>query len=253
MKKIAIVTGASSGLGSHFVKQLDIKYNLDEIWMIARREEKMTKIGNKLKKAKPVIIKCDLSKIEAIRQISDQLNAEKPKVLFLINSAGFGKIGSFEDLSLKEQMDMINVNIKALTAITHVVLPYLSKGSKIIQVASSAGFLPQPGFNVYAATKAYVLHFSKALKIELKNKEIGVLALCPGPVKTEFFKNASSKGKPLDWKSRFMVRSKDVVYKALKDVESNKMESVYGIFIKLFKVLSKVIPHRIILKYFNWS
>lgn len=148
---------------------------------------------------------------------------------------------------------MIDVNIKALTAITYKVLPYLSKGSKIIQVASSAAFLPQPGFNVYAATKAYVLHFSKALSVELKSRNIGVLALCPGPVKTEFFEIASSDGKPLDWKAKFMVNAKDVVAKALNDAQSNKMESVYSFYMKLLKISSKIIPHELILKYFKWN
>ncbi|HOA81541.1 MAG TPA: SDR family NAD(P)-dependent oxidoreductase [Defluviitaleaceae bacterium] len=253
MKKIAIVTGASSGLGSHFVRQLDLKYNLDEIWMVARRENKMKKIASKLKKTKAILIKCDLSNLDDINKTSNKLKKEKAKVMFLINSAGFGKIGSFHELSLEEQMAMIDVNIKALTAITYKVLPYLSKGSKIIQVASSAAFLPQPGFNVYAATKAYVLHFSKALSVELKSRNIGVLALCPGPVKTEFFEIASSDGKPLDWKAKFMVNAKDVVAKALNDAQSNKMESVYSFYMKLLKISSKIIPHELILKYFKWN
>lgn len=253
MKKIAIVTGASSGLGKDFVRQLDRKYELDEIWMIARRKEKMKKLAHSLKNSKGVVIGADLSRREEINKVINKLNDEKPRVLFLVNSAGFGKIGSFIELGLDEQLDMIDLNIKALTAMTYNVIPYMSKGSKIIQIASSAAFLPQPGFNIYSATKAYVFHFSKALGIELKNKGIGVLAVCPGPVKTEFFKVASSKGKPLDWKSKFMVQSKDVVAQALKDSEQNKMESVYGVTMKLFKIVSRIIPHRMILKMFKWN
>jgi len=253
MKNIAIITGASSGLGKDFVRQLDSKYELDEIWMIARRKEKMKKLADNLKNSKGIVIDADLSKREGVSKVISKLNAEKPKVLFLINSAGFGKIGSFTELELDEQLDMINLNIKALTAMTYGVIPYMPKGSKIIQIASSAAFLPQPGFNVYAATKAYVLHFSKALGIELKGKGIDVLAVCPGPVKTEFFKVASSKGKPLDWKAKFMVKSKDVVAKALQDSEQNKMESVYGIPMKLLKLISRMIPHRWILKMFKWN
>jgi len=213
----------------------------------------MKKIASKLKKTKAILIKCDLSNLDDINKTSNKLKKEKAKVMFLINSAGFGKIGSFHELSLEEQMAMIDVNIKALTAITYKVLPYLSKGSKIIQVASSAAFLPQPGFNVYAATKAYVLHFSKALSVELKSRNIGVLALCPRPVKTEFFEIASSDGKPLDWKAKFMVNAKDVVAKALNDAQSNKMESVYSFYMKLLKISSKIIPHELILKYFKWN
>ncbi|HPT75123.1 MAG: SDR family NAD(P)-dependent oxidoreductase [Epulopiscium sp.] len=252
MKKIAIVTGASSGLGSHFVRQLDLKYDLDEIWMLARREDKMKEIASKLKKTKAVLIKCDLSNLEEINKLTDQLKKEKVLVKFLINSAGFGKIGTFSELPLEEQMAMIDVNIKALTTVTYVVLPYLAKGAKIIQVASSAAFLPQPGFNVYAATKAYVHHFSKALSIELKHRNIQVLALCPGPVKTEFFTIASKDGKPADWKTKFMVNPRDVVSKALKDAESNKMESVYSLPMKLLKIISRIIPQELILKYFKW-
>ncbi|WP_058485082.1 SDR family NAD(P)-dependent oxidoreductase [Defluviitalea phaphyphila] len=253
MKKIAIITGASSGLGRDFVKQIDRKYNLDEIWMIARREEKMNNIAKKLKKAKGIVIKADLLKLEEIEKISEKLYKEKPKVCILVNSAGFGKIGNFIDLSLEEQLSMIDLNVKALTALTYKVIPYMPKGSRIIQIASSAGFLPQPGFNIYAATKAFVIHFSKALNIELKQKRIKVLAVCPGPVKTEFFNIASSKGKPLDWKSKLMVNSRDVVCKALRDSDENKMESIYGSLIKGFKIISRIIPHSIILKLFKWN
>jgi short-subunit dehydrogenase len=253
MKKIAIITGASSGLGVDFVRQLDRKYNLDEIWMVARRKERMKKLSDSLKRAKGVVISADLSRLEEINKITRKLQEESPTVLFLVNSAGFGKIGSFINLGLEEQLSMIDVNIKALTAMTYIVIPYLSKGSKIIQIASSAAFLPQPGFNIYAATKAYVLHFSKALGIELRDKGIGVLAVCPGPIKTEFFKVAASNGKPLDWKSKFMAKSKDVVTQALKDSQQNKMESVYGITINLFKVCARLIPHRLILRGFRWN
>ncbi|NLK20493.1 MAG: SDR family NAD(P)-dependent oxidoreductase [Epulopiscium sp.] len=253
MKKIAIVTGASSGLGVDFVRQIDRKYNLDEIWMIARRKKRMIKIAKELRKAKGVIIEADLSNMEEINELSKRLQKEKVRVFLLVNSAGLGKIGTFAELSLEEQLDMIDLNIKALTATTYKVIPYLARGAKIIQVASSAGFLPQPGFNIYAATKAFVLHFSKALNIELGSKGIHVLAVCPGPVKTEFFNIASANKKPLGWKTKFMAKSKKVVSKALKDANKNKMVSVYGCSMKAFKVISKIIPHSLILKLFKWD
>jgi short-subunit dehydrogenase len=253
MKKIAIVTGASSGLGIHFIRQLDQKYELDEIWMIARRKDKMEEVKRKLRKAKGIIIPLDLAEPKNLEVINNKLKQEKPDVKFLINNAGYGKIGFFSDNVLDSQLGMIDVNIRPLVALSHLTIPYMKKGAKIIQTASSAAYLPQPGFTVYAATKAFVLSFSKALAVELKSKQIHVLAVCPGPVKTEFFQIASQDGKPLDWKTKFMAEPKFVVAQALKDVENKKLESVYGGYIKAFKVLAKILPHGWILKTMKWK
>lgn len=164
-----------------------------------------------------------------------------------MNGAGFGKIGGTEDLALDEETGMIDVNCRALTAVTRLVLPYMSENSRILQFASAAAFLPQPRFAVYAATKAFVLSHSRALAMELKPRQICVTAVCPGPVKTEFFDIAETTGEIPLYKRLVMADPKKVVKKALRDSMMGKTVSVYGALMKAFFVLAKIFPHDVIL------
>ena len=246
--KIAIVTGASSGLGIEFVRQIeDLYVGLDEIWVIARREQRMELLVKELKT--PLrIFALDLLLENSFTIISNMLEKENPDIRMLVNAAGFGKIGNTETVSVKSQTDMIEVNCKALTQLTCMCLPYLSAGSRIINIASSASFCPQPGFTVYAATKAYVLSFSRGLGSELLNKGIVVTAVCPGPVDTEFFDIAGSKENINALKKLVMAKPEQVVRLALLDSVSKKSVSVYGIAMKIINVALKLIPHSMVLK-----
>lgn len=247
--KIAIVTGASSGLGREFVKQISNKYHtLDEIWIIARREERLIALQREVH-TKLVPIEMDLSDIDALDKLRLRLKSEKPKVLFLINCAGYGKIGDFSEVSYEDQIGMVQLNCLSLTAVTYAVLPYMVESSRMIQVASAAAFLPQPRFAVYAASKSYVLSFSRAIRNELKDKKISVTAVCPGPVKTEFFDIAERTGKIALYKKLVMADSKNVVKKALRDSALDKSMSIYGTTIKGLYILSKIIPHKFILRF----
>lgn len=248
--KIAIVTGASSGLGREFVKAISKKYHmLDEIWVIARRKERLIVLQNKVK-TKLVPIEMDLSDLDELDRLKVLLKKENPNVLFLFNCAGYGKIGKFYDIPYEEEIGMIQLNCVSLTAITYAVLPYMKKKSRIIQLASAAAFLPQPNFAVYAATKSYVLSFSRALKRELKERKISVTAVCPGPVKTEFFQIAEETGKISLYKMLVMADATKVVNKAIKDSAMGKSVSIYGATMKGLHILSKIIPHELILKFF---
>jgi hypothetical protein len=151
-------------------------------------------------------------------------------------------IGRTDRMGYEDCTGMIDVNCRALTAITHMCIPYLAKGSRIIQMASSAAFLPQPGFGVYAATKSYVLSFSRALGKELKDRGITVTAVCPGPVKTEFFERAERYESVKLYKKMTMVRADRVVHQALTDAKQGRSVSVYGGFMRAFRLLAKVIP-----------
>lgn len=142
---------------------------------------------------------------------------------------------------------MAELNCTALTAVTSMVLPFMPNNSRILQFASSAAFLPQPGFAVYAATKAYVLSYSRALNQELKDRGISVTAICPGPVKTEFFDIAQTTGEIPLYKQFVMAKPDRVVKKAIRDSVSRRELSVYGWTMKAFYLLTKLLPHRLIL------
>ena len=187
--KTAVITGASTGMGRVFAKEICRKYkNIEEIWIIARRKEKLESLKEELGREKSVVVlPLDLTKEEDLQRYQNALYKRNPEVCILVNSAGYGKIGSFEAISYEHNRGMIKLNCQALTDMTYLTLPYMRSEGQIIQLASASAFVPQPGFLVYAATKAYVLSFSRGLKRELADKKIHVTAVCPGPVKTEFF------------------------------------------------------------------
>ena len=254
-KKIAIVTGASAGLGKEFALQLEKKYFLDEIWLLARRADPMKQLAEKLQKANAVIIPCDLNSDSDIRALIDKIKRENPSVSFLVNNAGFGKLGPFTELTEQEQMQMISLNVTALTRLTYSILPFCAPGSCIIQVASSIAFCPAPFFAVYAATKSFVLSLSRALQFELKPKGIHVIAVCPGPVNTEFFDVANNNGfmksdrvAPKTFNHALMADPKKVVTKALNDAEKKRSISIYSFSINFFARIVAFIPKSLAMK-----
>lgn len=245
-KNIAIITGASSGMGMEFAFQIDCLYTkIDEIWLISRREDRLTELA-KLLETKTKIISADLANELDLKALSIFLQEENPKIRILVNAAGLGHMGSFRHIPLKEQLNMIDVNIRALTELTYLCLPYMPKNARIIQLASSAAFLPQKNFAVYAATKSYVLSFSRALSEELRKSKIYVTTVCPGPVDTPFFPLAGKYGNALAFKEKIMVPADKVVKQALFDSHRKKQISVYSLPIKAFFIVSKLLPHRFI-------
>lgn len=244
---IAIITGASSGMGKEFARQLTQKVlGLDEVWLIARRAELLDELAAEL----PVqtrIFCMDLTKDGDYEPFTDFLKQEKPRVRVLINCAGYGKTGPFLAVSEKDTLGMVDLNCRALTKMTYLVLPYMPKRSYLIQFASIAGVLPQPNFAVYAASKAYVLSLTRALREELRSRQISVTAICPGPVDTAFFSIAEETGSPFGLKKYFMARKEKVVAKALHDAMRKKDVSVYGLSMKLLRLLVKYVPQRWIL------
>lgn len=245
--RIAIVTGASSGMGREMVFQLADRFaSLDEIWVVARRADRLEQLKAQL----PVrlrIFPINITDPIALTQLSDALKEHRPKVKFLVNSAGFGKIGSCEGMEASLQTGMIRLNCEALCHVTHIVLPYLSDNGRILQFASSAAFMPQPRFAVYAATKAFVLSYSRALGYELKARNIYVTAVCPGPVRTEFFDIAETTEKITLYKKLAMADPKKVVSLAIRDSIMKKPVSVYGGLMKAFHLISKLLPHELLL------
>jgi hypothetical protein len=186
---IAIITGASSGLGAEFARQLDARAHVDEFWLIARNEEKLSSVAKSLH-TPTRCISADLSKPEEIDAIKVQLEEHQANISYLINCAGFGRFGSWEDISLEDAQAMIDLDCRALVCLTQACLPYLGRGSHLIEVASAAGFVPLPYLNVYAAAKAFVLRYTRGLRYELHGRNIATTALCPTWVKTGFEQQA---------------------------------------------------------------
>ena len=237
MKRIAIVTGASSGLGEEFTRQVVANYHYDEIWIIARRSEKLESLAKELNSTqnfntvRPVVMdvagKEGVNRLKAfIEAVDEQLHKIESgiEIGLLINNAGFGTYGPFEETPIDRQMDMIELNCTTVTGICGIVLPYLTKDSVIINTASLAAFLPLGNFAVYGATKAYVLNFSVALAAELHDKGIKVCALCPGSVSTEFA-NVASNGARREVKGGIPPRK--VVAQCLKRAFKDKRLSLY--------------------------
>ena len=180
--KIAVVTGASSGMGREFAVQVSKLYrNLDEIWVVARRTERLEELKKKL--TVPVrIFDGDLGRDYIYERIEKSLDQKQAKIRLLVNAAGYGKMGLTEKLDSLDLCGMIQLNCIALTKMTRLCLPYMEWGARVVRVAPAAPFAPQPGFAVYAASKSYVYSFSRALRMELKKHGISVTAVCPGPV-----------------------------------------------------------------------
>lgn len=230
---IAIITGASSGMGMEFARQLDNSlHKTDEIWLLARRREPMEELARTLRH-KTQILAMDVTLESAMEQFAEVLAISNPKITILVNCAGAGEHGRFDGQSDRAVSDMMQVNIVALTRMTKLCLPYMRRGSKIIQLASGAAFVPQAAFAVYAASKAYVYSFSRALNQELAGRGIRVMAVCPGPVNTPFltraYKDTSQMG---GLKKLTMMEAESVVAKAVMDCKRGKSVSVCGLPMK---------------------
>lgn len=248
---IAIITGASSGMGREFARQLiGSLERTDEIWLLARRRNALEELAEELTaqgaherhgrsiKVRTIVI--DITDESKLSRFAEVLMIRNPAISVLINCAGMGIYGSFEKLSRDEVADTVRLNVFALTQMTKFCLPYMRKGSKIIQMSSGAAFLPQPDFAVYAASKAYVCSFGRALRKELKKKGIYVTVVCPGPVKTSFLHHAYGRyGEMGALKKITMVKPEKVVQKALRDCKKRKAISLYGIPMKLLYLITR--------------
>lgn len=246
-KKIAIVTGASSGLGKEFVKNLVQREELKEIWVIARNEKKLKALvsdfGSKIK-----MFPMDLSDMANIQRLKDQIKENQVTISILINNAGYAKFCSYDDISFEESLNMIDLNIKAVVALGLICIPYMERGSHILNIASQASFQPLPYQNIYSSTKAFVRNYSRALNIELREKGILVTAVCPGWMKTGLIERGLIGAKKAT-SNFFGMVSPDVVAKqALKDAFRGKDISVYSMYVKTCHLVAKLLPQRAIMK-----
>lgn len=244
--KIAIITGASSGMGREFVLQLDRAEAFDELWVIARRAERLEALRSEVHAPlRPLPL--DLTVPSAFEALSSLLERDKPEISVLVNAGGFGVFRAFTDAPLETQLRMIDLNDKALVALCYLVLPYMTRGSRIVNMGSLSSFQPVPYINVYGASKAFVLSFSRALGAELKPRGIRVMAVCPGWVRTEFFDTAVTDPKVITYYNRY-YEAGDVVRRALKDLRRGKDVSVCGLPVRGQVLLVKLLPHRLVMR-----
>lgn len=243
--KIALVTGASSGLGREFARQLDREsgLELDEIWVIARREGRLEQLRDVCRhRVRPLAM--DLARRESIQALRELLERERPEILALVCAAGLGRIGRSWEISARDNDAMIDVNCRAVVDVTSACLPYLRRGSRVVELCSTTGFQPMPELNVYAATKAFVQSYAKALHYELRPAGVHVTAVCPYWVKdTEFIPKAK------EWEPRgfrhfpLAGRAEPVVRRALADSRRNRWVSTPGAVCTAHRLVAKVIPH----------
>ncbi len=246
---IAVVTGASSGMGREFALQLKDYVDVDEIWVIARRMDAL----EQLKKEIPVPVRplcLDLCDSASFDLYAAALAAEKPNVKLLVNAAGFGKFGAYHKVSLTDDCRMIDLNCKALLMMTRLTLPYMERGSHILELDSLSAFQPVPYITTYGATKAFVLSYSRSMNQELKPRGIRVMAMNPGWVKTEFFNHAFQTNG--DGEVQYFDRlyeAKDVVATGLKDLYHSKKDySIHGLPVRNQVRLVKLLPHSLVMK-----
>ena len=246
---IAIITGASSGMGKEFAKRID-EYNLDEIWAIALEKEGLEELKKECK-TKIRIYPFDLTKAENFDLYKQELEKYNPNVKYLFNCSGYGKFGRYDEIRLEQSTNMIDLNCKAIVIMSELTIPYMSKGSKILQIASVAAYQPVPYMNVYAASKAFVLSYSRALNNELKSKGINVTCLCPFWTRTKFFdraKETNAKENVVTYYAA-MYNPEFVVRKGLKGLNKGKMVVIPGFIAKGQCFLVSILPKKIVMKF----
>ena len=243
----ALITGASAGIGREFARQLAGRAR--SMILIARREEHLLELNHELQQQhenlRVHIRKADLSNLAQLKELMESLDREQIEIDLLVNNAGLGDAGLFATSDPTRNEQMLLVNVVALTSLTRHLLPHMiaKRHGGILNVSSSAGFLPIPGDGVYAATKAYVTSFSEALRAELRGTGVSVCALCPGPVQTEFQEVARRQGVQPRLGPKFVVVPvEQVVRDALDALESDRPLVIPGLAMKFVMFLSRLMP-----------
>lgn len=238
---IGIITGASSGLGKEYVDALIKLFpEIDEIWLIARRKEKLMQVANKYKDKHFIILPLDLTDRKSYKTLEDELIKNKAQIKVLINNAGISSGGYFEHAKLESLLNMIDLNCKANIAITKLCLPYIIDKGTILEVSSTSAFVPNTNLVVYSATKSFVSAFSIGLRQELKSKHINVCAMCPGFMHTEMTRNNKNNLPVID--------TKIAAYNSLKAAKKGRAVYTTGIFYKCYRLIAKIIPHVLLVK-----
>lgn len=242
--KIAVITGASAGIGREFVYAVDKYDSFDEIWVIARRRERLEELAAKCRNPiRPIAL--DLSDLGSIDEYKALLEKEQPQISILVNAAGCGVFGPFEEKELDKLLASARLNSLALTAMCHVSLPYMTSGSSIVNMGSNSAWQPVPYQAVYGASKSYVLSLSRALWRELRPKGIHVMCVCPGWIKTEF-QQAAQHDKYIRYVDKWYGPD-EVAAQAMKDLGKKKLVSILGRPVRRQVRLVKLLPVKLVM------
>ncbi len=242
--RAALITGASSGMGREFARQLSALGECDEVWLVARRREPLETLAKEL--GVPArVIPADLSTDEGLAALKEALSEARPTLSWVVPAAGFGVFGRYDEVSDEDVSKMIDLNVKGAVAVTRMAIPYIQRGGHIVELGSGSVFCPLPNFNVYASSKAFILHFSRALREELKHLGVSCTVFCPGWVDTSFFSVADKEGdvrKPPMEKRKPLLKADRCVRGAIRAAKRRRALYTTNWYTKLEHLLSKLLP-----------
>ena len=251
--KTAIITGASAGMGQEFARHaLTVFPEIECYWLIARRAEKLHELAGQLPGKTVVCLPLDLCDEGSFDVLAEKLRAEKPEVTLLINNAGCGYLGNVGETPLDWQTRMTKLNVTALTAVTSLCVPYMTRGAHIVNVSSIASFCPNPRMTVYSSTKAYVSSFSRGVREELREKGVTATAVCPGPMDTEFIAVGGIKGHSKTFDVLPYCDPSSVAEGTLLSARAGRAFYTPKAFYKFYRVVAKIMPQALMVK-FTWT
>ncbi len=242
MADIAIITGATGGIGLEFVKAIHLLDDIDEIWAVGRNNEKLNYLKEEYEKVIP--IKADFS-MDGVSVLAERIKENKPNIRILVNNAGIAHMGAFEKMQKEDVEGFCKINCSAPSMLISIALPYVRAGARILNIASASSFQPNPYLSMYSASKVFLKNLSRALSVELKPRGITVTAVCPGWVDTGMLPKEKN-GRSIRYAG--MVKPDVVVKKALRDSYHGKDISVPGLFAKYFRFYSKITPTSLVMK-----
>lgn len=247
--KTAIITGASSGLGREFVRQIaDVFPEVECYWLIARRADRLEELASSLEGRSVVCLSLDLCDTMSFMAFQQKLAAEQPEVVLLVNNAGCGYLGRIGEMDTATQTRMVDLNVRALTAVTNMTVPYMAPGGRILNVSSIASFCPNPRMTVYSSTKAYVSSFTVGLAEELRARGVTATAVCPGPMKTEFLDLGGITGNSRMFEALPYCDQVRVAGGALRAARAGRTIYTPRLFYKFYRALAKVTPVKLMVK-----
>ena len=237
---IAVITGATGDIGEEFVRAL--KDEVDLVWAVGRNDDKLRalcrKYGDRI-----VPVRADLADLSSVMELCRRIETLKPEIRYLVNNAGTARMAPVSEFSLEEISSMLEINTKAATLLCRAAIPFMAKGSYILNIASASAFQPNPYIALYSAGKSYLLSFTRSLNVELK--DVTCTAVCPGWVDTQMIPGMS-KGKKIRYPG--MVTADKVVRDALRDCRRGKDVSVCSAYYRFTRFYSKIMPHKVIMR-----
>lgn len=247
--KTAIITGASAGLGREIVRQVaDVFPEIESYWLIARRAERLAELKAELPDRAVDCLELDLCDTMSFMRLQEKLAEERPEVALLVNNAGCGYLGRIGEVDTASQTRMIDLNLRALTAVTNIVVPYMPRGGRILNVSSIASFCPNPRMTVYSASKAYVSAYTVGAAEELRDRGVTVTAVCPGPMATEFLDVGNIAGNSRMFETLPYCDQVRVAGGALRAARAGRTIYTPKLFYKFYRLLAKIAPVKLMVK-----